>query len=438
MRPEGFQASICLLLSCLLLLLAHPAAAGEPPGELPPPGVTRIPDQFIVVLDDRVADVGAAARDIAARTGGRVGHTYRFALKGFVIRLPAGADPDQILRDPRVAFIEQDSVATLFDHVAAEVPTGVNRINAELNRTTGAGTGLGVAVIDTGIQLTHPDLNVVGHVTFVRGTKSGNDDNGHGTHVAGTIGAKDDGVGVVGVAPGVALYAVKVLDRNGSGAFGDVIKGVDWVTQNAAKIAVANMSLGGSLANADDGNCGNTNGDALHRAVCGSVSAGVVYAVAAGNSSSDAKDFRPAAYREVITVSALADSNGLPDGGGPATGFGADDTFATFSNFGAAVDVIAPGVNIRSTCIGSSYCTKSGTSMASPHGAGAAALWIVVNGRPATANASDPAFRNGLLAGVSEAVGPFRGDPDGTAEPMVNADTLQTGGTGSSVCCPAP
>jgi subtilisin len=439
------RIGMCLVFSGFLAGLSQPAFAVGPPAfavgpeddDLLPPG-SKVPDKYIVVLHDWAVDIDGVADDIAIRTGGSVQHVYRTALKGFVIKLPAGISPGNILRHGHVAFVEQDTIATHFDHVVSEIPTGVNRIHAQLNPTTSAGAAWGVAVIDTGIQLNHPDLHVVGNVSFVRKARNGNDDNGHGTHVAGIIGALDNGQGVVGVIPGAALYAVKVLNSTGSGSWSDIVKGIDWVTQNASKIAVVNMSLGGGLTNADDGNCGNTNGDAVHKAICGSVKAGIVYVVAAGNSFTNVKDFRPAAYREVVTVSAMADSNGQPNGGGPATLYGQDDMFATFSNFGGGVDVIAPGVNITSTCVGSSYCAKSGTSMASPHAAGAIALWIARHTRPATANANDPTFRTGILDQISEAVGQFRGDPDGIAERMLNADSLGTGGTSSSICCPAP
>ncbi len=208
--------------------------------------------------------------------------------------------------------------------------------------------------------------------------KTPDDGNGHGTHVAGTIGALDNTVGVVGMAPGARIWPVRVLDNRGSGTYSAIVCGIDYVTAHADEIEVANMSLGGG--GADDGNCGNSNNDAMHRAICNSVAAGITYVVAAGNETDDSANHVPAAYDEVITVSALADFNGLPGGGAAATcRSDVDDTFASFSNYGADVDIIAPGVCINSTWKGGGYSTISGTSMASPHVAGGAALYAANN-----------------------------------------------------------
>jgi subtilisin len=262
-----------------------------------------------------------------------------------------------------------------------EVPTGVKRIN--WLGSTALSTGVlatksypGVAVIDTGIALNHPDLNVVGGSNCSTGS-SYNDGNGHGTHVAGTVAAKG---AIVGVAPGAPLYAVRVLNNAGSGSWSNVICGVEWVTANKNVIKVANMSLGGS-GTAGSGCAASS----LRQAICNSVTAGVTYVVAAGNSASDAAGFVPAAYPEVITVAAIADFNGLAGGGAaPTCRTDVDDTHANFSNYGTAtsgqaghVDITAPGVCIKSTWhSGSGYNTISGTSMSSPHVAGAAVLWL--------------------------------------------------------------
>jgi subtilisin len=243
-----------------------------------------------------------------------------------------------------------------------------------------------VAIIDTGIDVDHPDLNVAGGRNCSTG-RSFDDGNGHGTHVAGTVAGKDDASGVVGVAPGAQVYAVRVLNNAGSGSWSSVICGIDWVTANASSlgIKVANMSLGGT--GSDDGNCGNSNNDALHRAICNSVASGVTYVVAAGNSGANLAGHVPSAYNEVLAVTAMADFNGAPGGGAAATcRTDVDDTSADFSNFttvGSSDEghtIAAPGVCIESTWKGGGYKTISGTSMASPHAAGTAALCIANGG----------------------------------------------------------
>lgn len=338
-------------------------------------------------------------------------------IQGFSAQLDA-TQVELLKNDPRVAIVEPDFVVTAWSHnsiPSQTMPTGINRIDAELSplgniNNTDNRVDVDVAVIDSGVQKTHPDLNVVSVVNF-SDESSTDDRNGHGTHVAGTIGALDNKAGVVGVAPGARIWAIKVLDRNGSGMMSDIIAGVDYVTAHAHEIEVANMSLGCDCIS-----------EALNAALKRSVNAGVVYVVAAGNSAKDAAKSSPANHPDVITVSAIADFNGLPGGNARSTcRRDVDDTFADFSNYGSVVDIAAPGVCINSTWKGSTYSTISGTSMASPHVAGAAALYIAKNGKPNDASGAE-AVKNALISAgkpQNDAAG-FTGDPDGSKEVLLN------------------
>lgn len=344
---------------------AAPTSAGQP---APPSAQAR----YIVVLQP-----GADAAGLAIARGAVPDHVYAHALSGFAA--PLGPAQLAALRaDPRVVSIEPDQVVSI---AGQETPTGIQRIfapgntNIDIDGVDDWRVDVDVAVIDTGIDATHPDLNVFRSTNCSGGSplkmscgSGGADDNGHGTHVAGTIGALDNGIGVVGVAPGARLWAVKVLNSQGSGYMSWIVAGIDYVAANSASIEVANMSLGCECSSA-----------AMDTAISNAVSKGVVFVVAAGNSDKDASTFSPANHPDVITVSALADFDGLAGGlGSPTCRADQDDTLADFSNFGSAVEIAAPGVCILSTVPGG-YATYSGTSMASPHVAGAAALLASMN-----------------------------------------------------------
>lgn len=415
--PLVALAAACLLAFALFNATARPALAhGD-----------AVPGQYIIVLDGK-ENAAAVANEMASNYGFRILHVYDAAINGFAAsRVPANR-LESLESDSRVLFIEQDryvsldpSLGTADNQIEAieaqTLPTGINRVDGELSSTvSGNGSGsvnVDVAILDTGIQTNHPDLNVVGGQNCSTGSSYA-DGHGHGTHVAGTVAAKDDGNGVVGIAPGARLWAVRVLNNQGSGTTSTIICGINWVTAHASTIEVVNMSLGGV---GSDSNCGGS--DTYHNAICSSVNAGVTYVVAAGNSYANSNGYRPATYAEVITVSALADFNGTPGGGGGATcRSDVDDTFADFSNYGSDVDVIAPGVCIYSTYKGSSYATMSGTSMASPHVAGAAALYKA-NNPGATPAQVKSAIQNAGNTNWNQA-----GDPDGIKEKLLNVDNF--------------
>jgi subtilisin family serine protease len=356
---------------------------------------------------------------------------------------------EALRRNPQVVSVEPDRKVTLSDQ---SLPTGVDRIDADRNGLakidgTDERVDVDVAVLDTGVDYGYPDLNVwrvadcTGETTN-DGTRIEWDRDVHGTHVAGTIGALDNEIGVVGVAPGARIWSVRVLDSSGSGYDSWIICGLDLVAKyatdqgdGAGTVDVANLSLGGRGRDSD---CA-TDRDRFHRAFCRTVAAGVTVVVAAGNAGIDAKYETPAAYDEVITVSAQADSDGNPGGNDPRTLDGRDDTFAQFSNYGADVDIAAPGFDIRSTWPtyfrnSSGYQRLSGTSMVSPHVAGAAVLYLAANAgaspkavkaalqkiREPYAMPNDPDWFNEGIVNVADG---GSSDPNPDPEPDPEADT---------------
>jgi subtilisin family serine protease len=295
--------------------------------------------------------VAGAVQALEARDGFRADHVFSHAVRGFSARLTA-SQIASLRSDPNVAYVEPDGPMSI---VAQTLPWGIDRVDADLSSTqagdgSGAISNVRVYVIDTGVA-SHADLNKVGHVSFAGGRN--NDCHGHGTHVAGTVAARDNTSDVVGVAPGAPITGVKVLGCNGSGSTSGVIKGVDWVTANAIKPAVANMSLGGGVSTA------------LDNAVRNSASSGVFYAVAAGNSGANACNSSPARA-----------GAGIDNGILTVAATDSQDREASWSNYGSCVDIWAPGVSILSTRRGGGTTTMSGTSMASPHGAGGGALYL--------------------------------------------------------------
>jgi len=421
-RAMASAKTFAIVLVAVLVTLAFTAEA-EARGKVHP-------DDVIVVLKGK-----ARAGAVLKRQGIAARHVYSHALKGFSGRIPPGLRK-RLAADPDVAYIEHDAV---LHAVQQTLPTGVDRIDADLNLTADIDgvderVDVDIAIIDSGIDLDHSDLNVHFDQSFIGGVASGDDDHGHGTHVAGIAAALDNGIGVVGVAPGARLWALKALDHEAAGYISDIVAAIDFVTEHATEIEVANMSLGGTAKS-----------DALRLAIRASVAAGVVYVVAAGNDSRDiygsdgvfgtSDDFIPGAYPEAATVSAMGDTDGAAGGNGSNTTRGtADDTFADFTNYsrsvvlynpvnspGAAIDLAAPGVDILSTYRGGGLATGSGTSMAAPHVAGAAALVIAQHGR-ATDAAGVAAIRQALIGAAQpqSAWGPPNThDPDEKHEGLV-------------------
>lgn len=344
-RFARFWFTLILTLSLLLVSFGSITAA--------PNDNANIPVRKIVVFQERV---GQAAQDaILAKSG--AGKIKSLPLTGAAVVMATPAAEKAILRFAEVLYIEDDVVATILVKPVKppkdpppplpeqDIPWGVDRIDADLAWATSTGSEVKVAVVDTGIDLTHLDLNVVGNYNVINPRKTANDDNGHGTHVAGTIGALDNDRGVVGVAPGVNLYAVKVLDRSGSGWVSDIVEGIYWCITN--EIQVINMSLGASQGTVS-----------FETAINDAYQTGIVIVAAAGNTGDTVQ--YPAAYDNVIAVSATDNS----------------DDLAYFSSRGVEVELAAPGVDILSTYKGGGYATMSGTSMASPHVAGVVALLL--------------------------------------------------------------
>ena len=367
---------------------------------------------YIVVFRKDVPDPARLATQLAGAAHGALRFTYSHALKGFAADLPDQA-VEGLRRNPNVSYVEADQSVRLFGggtQPAPPAPWGLDRVDQRTlplsdSYTWGtSGAGVSVYIIDTGIRTTHVDFGgrAVWDFNAVKGNDPDTDCLGHGTHVAGTVGGT-----TYGVAKGVSLHAVKVLDCTGNGRWSWVIAGIDWVTAHAAKPAVANMSLGGDY------------NQAVNDAVQGSIGSGVTYAVAAGNSSTDACRFSPASAPNALTVGASTNLDGQ----------------ASYSNFGSCLDLYAPGTFILSDWNSSDTTAVylSGTSMATPHVAGAAALYL-----EAHPTASPAEVTSYLLAAATR----DRITGIGTGSPnlllfMGDSTTTQAPSSGSGSCAPS-
>lgn len=368
----GKIRALAIAIASTIPLLAA-CSAGQPGGDSADEAVSTtalavvnnvVPDRYIVVLKPGIAQLGVAGRtvpDVAAavRTtyGGTVVRTYQYALQGFAIDLPASA-LSGLKADSRVAYVEQDQIGSIVD-TEPNATWGLDRVDQRqqpLDQSYTypgqAGAGVHAYVIDTGVYAAHPEFaapgggsRVIPGVDFIDNDADPNDCNGHGTHVAGTIGSS-----TWGVAKKVTLHSIRVCDCNGSCPLSGVLSGIDYLTNNRILPAVANMSLhNGAFSQAEND------------AVTASIAAGVTYGIAAANDARDACVDSPGSTPNAITVGATDTT----------------DAKAGFSNFGTCLDLFAPGVNITSTWIQPLLTnTISGTSMAAPHVVGVAALYL--------------------------------------------------------------
>ncbi len=359
-----------------LAFCASASANGNQPTYSLNKDLADVQNRCIVELVDQVAadEVGPLANHFAARGNASIKATYKHSIKGFTINMPCHAAAKAFGKDNLIKSMEPDGIVSINKGKPVQNPDpqqeswGTGRVGGPVD-----GTGYTAWIIDSGIDLDHPDLNVDTSRAFSAVRGGADDQNGHGTHVAGTIGALDNTIGSLGVAPNTTVVPVRVLDRRGSGSISGVISGVDYVAANAAPGDCVNMSLGGGIS------------QSLDDAVLAAAAKGPIFAIAAGNEGQDANNSSPARVNgpNVFTISAI-DIN---------------DTMPSWSNWGnPPVDYAAPGVNIFSTWKGGGTNTISGTSMATPH---ACAVLMLTGGNPSTS-------------------GTANGDPDGNPDPIIH------------------
>jgi len=449
-------------------------------------GGRNIPFQQIVIINDSaVNNTQSLKSTIQALTntiedfGGQVIYRYNSAITGFTFKAPNQQATDNIVGalslDQRVKFIEQDKTVVPFSD---QIPTGLQRIDANglysIPKIGSFSADVDIAIIDSGIDLDNPDLNVYSNTSMIipqesqPGTDdsysivnnnvdldrlgldnsavggnttsfdppftanlltSGDDTCGHGTHVAGIAAAKADSRGVVGIAPDARLWGIKALDYDKfkgtcEGSISSTIAAIEYVTRLKDKIEIVNLSLGCKC-----------NSTALDDAISRAIRANITIVVAAGNINSDASKFSPANHKDVVAVSAITDLDGKCGGlnkpkwinAGQFSGLYDDDSFSRFSNYGEAVDIAAPGVMINSTDMNGSYSLSNGTSMAAPYVTGAAALYKILNPGLTPSDIRNALVKDGIESSVvcdGDRHGYFVKDPDNISEPLLYVDDL--------------
>ena len=344
---------------------------------------------YVVVYRDTVADPFATTAQLEGTYGFNARFKYASALKGFAATL-SDTQRTLLAADPVVAYVTTDKTVNASGLVPVAsgetVPPGIRRVGAATLTQAHHAANAAVAMIDSGVDLKNADLNSVSGTNCVTTGTAAQDDNGHGTNVAGILAAKNTGSTLTGVAPGTKVYAVKVLNSRATGTLSQIICGIDWVTANAAalNIKVANMSIEGAGSN--DNNCGSTNNDAWHKAVCRSVAAGVTYVASAGNSKTSFASTIPAAYPEVLTTTAMSDTDGASGakGAAPSCKSGVSSTDISHT-------IAAPGTCVLGDKIGGGTSTYYGTSQAAPHVAGTVALCLGSGGAAGPCNGLTPA-----------------------------------------------